>query len=451
VDEVGRILLVDDDESLLRVTEKQLTDAGYEVTTAASGAAALDSFDAGAFDLVLTDVQMPGMDGLELLAEVKRRDPEAAVVVITAYGTVDTAVEAMKTGAVDFLEKPFRREVLLLAVEKALRFRSLAAENVRLRLELTDRFSFERIVGGSAGMKEVFRTLGKVARADLSVLVRGESGTGKELVARAIHYEGSRAAGPFVAVNCAAIPETLLESELFGHVKGAFTGADFDRAGRFREADGGTLLLDEIGEMRPDLQASLLRVLQDGELRPVGAAAPERVDVRLIAATNRDLEAALEDGSFRRDLYYRIAVVTMELPPLRERRDDIPLLASHFLEKKGAASVRMDSEFLRALRVYRWPGNVRELENVIDRALVLREEEDLLRIEDLPAHVVEGETSGPYPGFSLPDEGISLAEVEKGLIAQALEKAGGNRSKAARLLGITRQTLLYRLEKYGLK
>jgi two-component system NtrC family response regulator len=219
----------------------------------------------------------------------------------------------------------------------------------------------------------------------------------------------------------------------------------------FQAADGGTLFLDEIGEMSPDLQASLLRVLQDGEVRPVGAETTENVDVRLIAATNRDLEAALEDGAFRRDLYYRIAVVTIEMPPLRERRDDIPLLAGHFLEKKDAASVRMASDFLGALRTYRWPGNVRELENVIDRALVLREEEGLLRIQDLPAHLVEDETPGPYPGFSLPDEGISLAEVEKGLIAQALEKAGGNRSKAARLLGITRQTLLYRMEKYDLK
>ncbi|MHC4473575.1 MAG: sigma-54-dependent transcriptional regulator [Planctomycetota bacterium] len=448
-----RILLVDDDASLLRVTEKQLTDAGYEVVPAASGEEALAVFAPQAFDLVVTDIQMPGMDGLQLLAEVMRRDPDAAVLVITAYGTVESAVEAMKTGAVDFLEKPFRREVLLLSVERALRHRILTAENVRLRLELTDRFSFESIVGGSEGMKGVFRTLARVARTDVSVLVRGESGTGKELIARAIHYQGGRASAPFVAVNCAAIPDPLLESELFGHVKGAFTGADSDRTGRFREADGGSLLLDEIGEMKPELQVSLLRVLQDGEVRPVGAESSFTTDVRLIAATNRDLEAALEDETFRRDLYYRIAVVTIELPPLRERKDDIPLLATHFLEKKGAATVRMDPEFLRALREYPWPGNVRELGNVIERALVLHEEEGLLRPEDLPAHVLEPEPGGSVPHLlsGFPDEGISLAEVEKSLIRSAMEKAGGNQSKAARLLGITRQTLLYRLEKHELK
>ena len=445
----SRILLVDDDESLLRVTEKQLADAGYDVRTASSGEVALEAFDPGSTDLVVTDLQMPGMDGLALLAEVVRRDPDATVILITAYGTVESAVEAMKAGAVDFLEKPFRREVLLLAVSRALRLRQLETENVRLKHELLDRFSFARIIGGSAAMKDVFRTLARVAGADVSVVVRGESGTGKELVARAIHYQGTRAEGPFVAVNCAAIPESLLESELFGHVRGAFTGADADRRGRFREADGGTLFLDEIGEMKPDLQVKLLRVLSDGDVRPVGAESSVTVDVRLIAATNRDLEAALEDGTLRRDLFYRIAVVTIEMPPLRDRRDDIPLLASHFLEKSGAAGTKMTPEFLRALRRYRWPGNVRELQNTIERALVLTDDATTLGPDDLPDSV----KLGPDPNFTLeiPDEGISLAEVEKDLIRQALQKSEGNQSRAARLLGITRQTLLYRLEKYHLK
>ena len=451
VNPTRRILLVDDDASLLRVTEKQLADAGYLVTAVPGAEAALDALDGAPFDLVVTDVQMPGMDGLELLAELKRRDPDAAVLVITAYGNVERAVTAMKTGAADFLEKPFRSQALLLAVGKALRYRSLARENTRLQVELEDRFSFDNIVGGSAGMAEVFRTLARVARSNAPVLVRGESGTGKELIARAIHYHGARAKRPFVPVNCAAIPEALIEAELFGHTKGAFTGATADRPGRFREADGGTLFLDEIGELRPDLQVTLLRVLQDGGVRPVGGSEERSVDVRLLTATNRDLEAAMEAGAFRRDLYYRIAVVTIDLPPLRDRLDDIPLLARHFLVKKGAAHVRLDAPVLEALRRHRWPGNVRELENVIERALVLAEDGSRLTVDDLPAHVLRPLSEGDPLCIDIPDEGISFAEVERTLLGRALEKAGGNQSKAARLLGLTRQTFLYRLEKFGLK
>ena len=443
------LLLVDDDASLLRVTEKQLTDAGHEVTAVASADLALEAFDAAPPDLVLTDIQMPGMDGLALLAELKRRDPAVAVVMITAYGTVDRAVEAMRAGAIDFLEKPFRREALLLSVTRALRYRALAAENLRLQLELEDRFSFEEIVGGSAPMKAVFRTLGRVARSEVPVLVTGESGTGKELIARAIHYRGARAKRPFVAVNCAAIPDSLVESELFGHERGAFTGADAARSGRFAEADGGTLFLDEIGELRPEVQAVLLRALQDGEVRPVGAGEVRRVDVRLIAATNRDLAAALADGAFREDLYYRIAVVTLPVPPLRDRKDDLPLLVGRFLADAGAAEVRLDPGFIDGLRRHDWPGNVRELENAIRRALVLRASPECLTAADLPPEV--GLPASPRPPIEIPDEGLSLAEVEKDLIRAALEKAQGNQSKAARLLGITRQTLLYRLEKHGLK
>ncbi|MEN8149186.1 MAG: sigma-54 dependent transcriptional regulator [Planctomycetota bacterium] len=446
-----RILLADDDPSLLRVTEKQLTDAGFEVVTAGDGLDALASFDEGGVDLVLTDVQMPGMDGLELLAEIKRRDVTAAVVVITAHGTVERAVEAMKTGAFDFLEKPFSRERLLAAVSRALDYRSLATENLRLRSELSDRFSFDSIVGGSAAMKEVFRSLGRIAGTDAAVLLTGESGTGKELVARAIHHHGARAAGPFVALNCAAIPESLLESELFGHERGAFTGATAARPGRFAEADGGTLLLDEIGEMHPDLQAKLLRVLQDGEVRPVGATENRQTDARVIASTNRDLDAAIAAGAFREDLYYRIAVVTIEVPPLRARRDDIPLLANHFLGKLGGADVTIAADFLSALRGYRWPGNVRELENVIQRALVLRRDPGELAAEDLPDRVRAGSPGDGDDVVGLPEEGITLAAVEKSLIRQALARTDGNRSRAARLLGITRQTLLYRLDKHGLK
>jgi two-component system NtrC family response regulator len=450
MDPADHILLVDDDASLLRVTEKQLADAGYRVTPVAEAAAALAAFEAGDVDLVLSDVQMPRMDGLELLAEIKRREPAAAVVMITAHGTVERAVEAMKTGALDFIEKPFRRELLLFTVEKALRYRSLAAENVRLRVELTDRFSFEGIVGGSAPMREVIRLLGRASATDAPVLLAGESGTGKELLARALHYGGSRAGGPFVAVNCAAIPEALLESELFGHEKGAFTGATDARPGRFTEADGGTLLLDEIGEMRADLQTRLLRVLEDGEVRPLGGEKSRQVDVRIVSATNRDLEAAIREGGFRDDLFYRLHVIRIDIPPLRGRADDIPLLASHFLAKLGAPDARMEDEFLARLRAYRWPGNVRELENVIQRALALRPDAESLTPADLPDHVRAAESGDAGRAVRLPDEGLSLAEVEKDLIRQALERTGGNRSQAARLLDISRQTLLYRMEKHGL-
>ncbi len=446
-----KILLVDDDASLLRVTEKQLSNAGYDVIAVPSAEDALEATEAGPVDLVVTDVEMPGMNGLELLAELKRRDADAAVLVITAYGNVERAVTAMRTGAADFLEKPFRSQTLLISVEKALRYRSLKAENTRLLVELEDRFSFDNIIGGSAEMEDVFRTVSRVARSSASVLVCGESGTGKELIARAIHYRGPMPQRPFIAVNCAAIPETLLEAELFGHVRGAFTGATSDRKGRFQEADGGTLFLDEIGEMRPELQVKLLRALQDGDVRPVGGKQGSPVDVRVITATNRDILMAMEDGAFRQDLYYRIAVVTLELPPLRDRKDDIPLLANHFLQKKGAAEVRMDAAMLEALRGYRWPGNVRELENVIERALVLREDKSRLTIDDLPNHVARPEPIGDPLFIEIPDEGISFFDVEKSLLSRALYQADGNQSKAARLLGLTRQTFLYRMEKFGLR
>jgi len=444
------VLLVDDDPSLLRVTEKQLADAGYRVTAVPDAAGALAAWEAGDVDLVLTDVQMPETDGLELLAEIKRRDPAAAVVMITAHGTVERAVEAMRTGALDFLEKPFRRERLLLVVEKALRYSGLAAENLRLRVELADRFSFEGIVGGSAPMREVLSLLGRAAATDAPVLLAGESGTGKELLARALHYGGARADGPFVAVNCAAIPEALLESELFGHERGAFTGATDARPGRFREADGGTLLLDEIGEMRADLQTRLLRVLEDGEVRPLGGTASRKVDVRIVSATNRDLAAAIAGGEFREDLFYRLNVIRIDVPPLRDRADDVPLLASHLLAGLGAPDVRLEEGLLRRLKEYRWPGNVRELENVLQRALALRPDAESLGEDDLPGHVRGPEVGDDPAAVRLPEEGVSLAAVERELIRQALERTGGNRTRAARLLDISRQTLLYRMEKHGL-
>jgi DNA-binding NtrC family response regulator len=446
-----RALVVDDDESLRRVMARQLADAGHDVVAAASAEEALAHLAEGGADLLVTDQRMPGMDGLRLLAEAKRLDPDLAVVVVTAHGNVGSAVEAMRLGATDYLEKPFPREALLLAAEKALRVRDLERANVRLRQELVDRYSYESLVGGSVVMKDVFRTIARVSASSSPVLVRGESGTGKELVARAIHYASARARGPFVPVNCSAIPEGLLEPELFGHARGAFTGAVRRRRGRFEEADGGTLFLDEIGELHPALQAKLLRVLQDGEVRPVGDERSVRTDVRLVAATNRDLEAAMEEGAFREDLYYRIAVLPLRLPPLRERRDDVPLLVAHLLAKKGQAGIHVDSAVVEALRAYAWPGNVRELENVLERALVLRRQPDRMTLEDLPEEILRpAAPAGALAGLAIPEEGLSLAAVERDLIAAALSRTGGNQTRAAKLLGITRQTLIYRMGKHGL-
>jgi DNA-binding NtrC family response regulator len=453
---MAKILVVDDDASLRRILEYNLAQEGYAVATAASGEEALNLLEKASFELVVTDIKMPGIDGMDLLRKVKERSPETQVLVITAFGTIEMAVEAMKAGAFEYVTKPFNRDELKLTIRKALRFRSLEEENARLRREVTRKFGFENIVGDSPQMQAVFRLVEKVAESDASVLITGESGTGKELVAKAIHHRSPRAEAAFVAINCAAIPKDLLESELFGHKKGAFTGAIRDKRGKFEEAHGGTLFLDEIGELSIDLQAKILRALQEKELTPVGGNEVIRVDARILAATNRDLEEAIDEGRFRRDLYYRLAVVPIHLPPLRERPEDIPLLVAHFLkELAGEERVAVAPEVVDALKRHPWKGNVRELENTIERLLILREGETI-RVRDLPEKIRRADERGALgreaEGFSFvfPPEGIGLEEAERALILEALRRTRWNQSRAAQLLRVPRHVLLYRMEKFAI-
>ncbi len=445
------ILLIDDDDSLRRVMEFSLTEAGHKVRTAASGEEGLRLLEKEDFDAVITDITMPGMSGMEVLAKVRRRDTHIPVVVITAYGTIESAVEAMKQGAFDYITKPVSRDELRLTLEKAIRMRRLEKENVELRAEVTDRYRFESIVGSSEKMKEVLDLAGRVAMSDASLLITGESGTGKELLAKGVHFNSRRADGPFIAVNCAAIPDSLIESELFGHVRGAFTGAVKDKEGKFELADGGTLFLDEIGDLRIDLQAKILRALQEREVDRVGGGKPFSVDVRVIAATNKNIEQAVKEGAFREDLYYRLNVITLFIPPLRDRKEDIPLLASHFLKKFNKdAEVRIDAGALSLLTAYGWPGNVRELENVIERASVLKQGALITR-DELPEKLTMEKPGVEDIILNLPERGISLEDLEKSLIIKALDKHKGNQTRAAEYLGITRPTLIYRMEKFGLK
>lgn len=445
------ILLIDDDASLRRVMEYSLVENGYRVLAAASGEEGLAFLAKEKCDAVVTDITMPGMSGMEVLARVRAADPDLPVIIITAYGTIESAVEAMRLGAYDYITKPFNRDELRITLERALRIRRLERENVELRAAVIERHQFSGIIGNSEPMHALLDLAARVAGSDATVLITGESGTGKEVLAKGIHYTGVRSKGPFVAVNCAAIPENLIESELFGHVKGSFTGAVRDREGKFEQADGGTLFLDEIAELRTDLQAKILRSLQERVVDPVGGSRPVDIDVRVIAATNRDLERSVREGSFREDLFYRLSVVTLHMPPLRERRDDVPLLAEHFLKKftKGAAP-SIEPEALATLNGYGWPGNVRELENTIERALVLKRGPNVT-LADLPEKLTRGAGTASDIILNLPDSGISLEELERTLISKALDKHKGNQTRAAEYLGITRPTLIYRMEKYGLK
>ncbi len=447
------VLLIDDDDSLRRVIEFSLTEAGFHVRAAASGEEGLRLCGEGGCDAVISDITMPGMSGMDVLARVREQDAGVPVILITAYGTIESAVEAMKAGAFDYITKPVRRDELRMTLERALRMRRLERENVVLRAAVTDRYRFDSIIGSSAKLREVLDLAGRAAASDATVLIMGERGTGKELLAKGIHFNSARSRGPFVAVNCAAIPETLIESELFGHVRGAFTGAVKDKEGKFELADGGTILLDEIGDLRVDLQAKILRVLQERAVDRVGGARSVPLDVRVIASTNQDIEQAIREGKFREDLYDRINVVALRMPPLRERRDDIPLLARHFCEKfaKGANPVPdLEPAALDALLAYGWPGNVRELESVIERASVLKRGA-VITPADLPDKVTKEKTGAAGIILNMPEEGLSLEELEKSLIVKALERHKGNQTRAAEYLGITRPTLIYRMEKFGLK
>ncbi len=443
-----QILLIDDDASLRRVTEFNLQEAGYHVLTANDGAAGLRLFKRHRPELVITDVQMPGMNGYEVLAAVLALEPQTLVIIVTAFSTVAQAVDAMKVGAYDYLAKPFSRDQLSLTVAKAFEYRSLRQENSQLKAALSETAETDQIIGHSKEMLQLMQRVEKVAASQASVLISGESGTGKEVIAKALHRGSDRSKGPFIAVNCAAIPKDLIESELFGHIKGSFTGAIKDRKGKFSLANGGTLFLDEIGELPIDLQPKLLRALQEQQFEPVGGVS-EQVDVRVLAATNRNLDEAMQSGEFREDLYYRLAVVPIEIPPLRERREDIPLLLDFFLHKRQAGTaVGFSDQVIAYLQKYNWPGNVRELENVVEQMLILRSS-DVMELIDLPERIGRPVTSANKV-LNLPEEGYSLEALEQEAVEEALRRCRGNKSKAAVFLQIPRHTLLYRLEKYNI-
>jgi two-component system response regulator AtoC len=447
-----RVLIVDDDESLRESLELVLAAEGFEVVTAVDGSGALSRLEASTFDVVLCDVRMPGMDGIELLPQLVRRVPQSTVIMMSAFGTDELALEAMNLGAYDYLTKPFRPAEVVLTIRKARERERLRRANQALRREVQRATGDRPIVASSEAMIEVLELMERAAGFKSTVLVTGESGTGKEVLARAIHAQSPRRNDPFVAVNCGAIPETLLESELFGHAKGAFTGADRARRGLVVEADGGTLFLDEIGEMPMALQVKLLRVLQEEEVRPLGEAKARMVDVRVIAATARKLEVEMAAGRFREDLFYRLNVVQLVVPPLRERPRDVPLLADHFIAHFRATlgkPVRtINDEALERLVAYRWPGNVRELENLIERAVILAEG-DTITLRELPQNVVVADAvEGSTPDLSL-KRARRAAEVDA--IRRALRATDGNRTHAARLLLISHRALLYKLKEYAIK
>jgi DNA-binding NtrC family response regulator len=445
-----RILVVEDEERLRRVVELQLTSKGFDVDKAATAEEGLRVVDRA--DLVLSDLKLPGMDGLEFLAAIRRQNAQVPVVMMTAFGSVETAVGAMKAGATDFIQKPFSLDHLMQVVSKALEMRALREENRQLKEELGRRYEYDNIIGRSSAMQEIFATVERVAPTRATVLLAGESGVGKDLIARAIHFHSPRRDRPLVKINCTAIPENLMESELFGYEKGAFTGAQTSKPGKFEQADTGTVFLDEIGDVPAAIQVKLLRILQEREFERLGSNVTRHIDVRVVAATNQDLRAALEQGTFREDLYYRLNVVPMNIPPLRERKQDIPFLANHFLHKlapdTGCQVESITDAAIEKLMAYHWPGNVRELENVIERSLVMCTGKQLdaadIKLESAPRPRAQSDS------HFLP-EGMTLDQYEQDLIREALRRADGNKSQAARLLGLTRNALRYRLTQMGLE
>jgi two-component system response regulator AtoC len=449
-----RVLVVDDEENVRDMLGVLLRREGFEPSSVANAEAALKELERAPYEYVLCDIRMPGIGGLGLLEKIQERGLQTTVIVMSAYGSTDTALEAMKLGAYDYVSKPFKPDEIILTLRKAQERERLKLENQSMRRELLGEMAFEEIIARSPKMKGIFRTIAKVADYKSTVLITGESGTGKELVARALHFNGVRAKGPFVAVNCGAIPETLLESELFGFVRGAFTDATRDKKGLFEEANGGTLFLDEVGELTPGLQVKLLRVLQEDEVRRLGDSQPTKIDVRVVAATVRDLTEAMRTGAFREDLFYRLNVLTVALPPLRERREDIALLVAHFIDefnkKLGAKVKALTPEAQRVLLEYPWPGNVRELENAIERAMVLTEGETL-GVDDLPDRIRGG---GAHLAVQLGDEELSIKKwsraIEEMLIRKALERCKGNRTRASEKLEISLRALLYKIKEYGL-
>jgi len=449
----GRILVVDDDREMCRFLAVMLGEEGYAVDAVQDGKAAIDLYAQKPFDLVISDLKMPKMTGTELLGRLREIDAECAVLLLTAFGSIESAVDAMRAGAFHYITKPFHTDEMLIQVERAMERRELRGELKRLRSEVQARDRLQNIIGQSAVMRKIFDTVAQVSDLSANVLISGESGTGKELIARALHFYGSRATGPFVAVNCAAIPEALIESELFGYVRGAFTDARKDRPGLFQEASGGTLFLDEIGEIRLNLQAKLLRVLEDKEVRRLGANQSEKVDTRVVSASNRSLDEMVRQGTFRQDLYYRLNVIRIELPPLRERSDDIALLVDHFIRKFSDGARRkvtgVHADALTALKNYAWPGNIRELEHVVERAVLLGKDATI-GIDDLPPDLAASGANATVLDAAM-DKQISLRDLEREYIIKVLNKTQGNKSDAARILGVDRTTLYRKLEEYKLK
>ena len=450
-----RVLIVDDEENFRHMLSVILKKEGYDVEAASNGEEALQKVTLSPYDQVLCDIRMPKMDGLDFLNEAKKAGVDATIIMMSAYGTVDIAIEAIKLGAYDYISKPFKPDEVILTLKKAEERERLRRENELLRKEVKKEYSFENIISKNKQMQKIFEVITKVAQYKSTILITGESGTGKELVARALHYNTDRAQNPFVAVNCGAIPENLLESELFGHAKGAFTDAIRTKKGLFEEADGGTLFLDEIGELPPQLQVKLLRVLQEGEIRRIGESKPIQVDVRIVAATVKDLVKEVNEGRFRDDLFYRINVLPIHIPPLRERNEDVPLLTAHFIRKYSQAMsknvVGIDSRALEALMNYKWYGNVRELENTIERAIVLADRENI-EMENLPLEIQNFQEEIPLEPLAEEEYSIKKSSrfLEMNLIKKALKKTKGNHTHAAKLLEISHRALLYKIKEYGI-
>jgi DNA-binding NtrC family response regulator len=453
-DTTKHLLLVEDEAPLRQAIAEQLADRGYHVEQAESGEAAIARLADFAFDIIITDLRLPGVDGSAVIEAAVARYPEIIAIVVTGYGTVKDAVEAIKRGASDFVSKPFQIDELLHVLGSSLEQRRLKSENAYLRAQLEERYRFEGVIGKSRPMARLFQLLETVAPTNSTILITGETGSGKEVVARAIHHNSPRRVHRFVALNCSAIPETLLEAELFGHVRGAFTGAVGNRQGRLEQAHKGTLFLDEVGTMSAALQMKLLRVLQEREFERVGDSHTTKVDVRVIAATNSDLMRLVSEGQFREDLFYRLNVIPVQLPPLRERKEDIPLLVQHFLETlRPGAALTVSQEAMRRLMAFLWPGNVRQLENAVERAVALSAGRTQIDISDLPTEVQQVQESALTTAITLPEDGLDLdmfiADIERDLIQRSLERTGGNKGQAARLLNLKRTTLVEKLKRLG--
>lgn len=454
----AKILVVDDEQQILKAVHRFLSEKGYDVVTCGHFDSALVAVSKQPFDIVLVDLKLGDQSGIDLISRIRKEQPEVISMIFTGYGTIESAIQAVKAGAYHYITKPFRLEDLEALVKQALETHQVKRENQILKKEVSAKFGIKNLVGVSDPMKRVYNLIDKVADTDSTILILGESGTGKELVAKSIHYGSRRANRPLVAVNCGAIPEELLESELFGHVKGAFTGAVATRPGRFEMAEGGTIFLDEIGDMSPRLQVKILRVLQERKFEPVGSNKTMEVDVRIITATNKNLEKAVKENHFREDLYYRLNVIPVRLPPLRERMEDVPLLISHFLKKYAQENNReiplIHPEAMSALSHYNWPGNVRELENMMERLVILKHEGDIV-LQDLPERIRGDYQDDVVTNVQIPETGLSFKEVvddfENQLILKALQKTGWNKNKAARLLQLNRTTLVEKIKKRQLE